>query len=62
MLERKKGSSRFLLLGSRLKDLIVAEPGSVTPGDIGRTEDKDTMRVIELTDAQMQAFKNVYLR
>ena len=54
---------RFLLMGSRLGNSRILEPAGVTHAPIGNPEaDAESLRVLELTKAQIESHKGVLLQ
>lgn len=62
LLEQGKDSSRFLLYGNRLGSLKVIEPMNITVGDVGQGEEKDSLRLLTLTTAQLKSHKQLVLQ
>lgn len=64
LLEQGKDASKFLLFGNRLGGAEVVSPEGVKFKGVGNPphNDTDTLRLLELTSAQMQSHKNLLLR
>lgn len=62
VLEQGRDSARFLLYGNRLRGAEIIEPADVTFKTFGRTEDNDTLGLIELTADQIKAYKQILLK
>jgi hypothetical protein len=61
LLEQGSASAKFLLYGCRLAKAAVALPAGVNLQKIGRPQDADTLRLIEMTADQIQCHKRIVL-
>lgn len=62
VLDQGEKTTKFLLFGNRLDKLEVLQPSGVVPQPIGRPEDASTLRLIELTTAQLKTQKQLVLQ
>lgn len=59
LLQQQADSADFVLYGSRLTDAFLVNSDDVKPTVFGKGADKDTMRLVSMTQAQIKRYKQI---
>jgi hypothetical protein len=62
VLSQEKDTTKFLLFGSRLKDLTIVQPKPVSQTSVTRAEDASTLWLIELKNDDLKTYKQLILQ